>query len=75
MMQKDLLGQDMFLIGSPGPMRRRIALMYLVRDCNILHYDILFLKFFMPDLGINTSFGGLYKSDVSLQASVFPKNL
>ncbi|XP_067943521.1 von Willebrand factor A domain-containing protein 8-like [Watersipora subatra] len=29
MMQKDLLGQDIFLIGCPGPMRRRLALMYL----------------------------------------------
>ncbi|XP_076454368.1 von Willebrand factor A domain-containing protein 8-like [Babylonia areolata] len=28
-MQKDLLGQDVFLIGPPGPLRRQIALMYL----------------------------------------------
>lgn len=28
-MQKDLLGQDVFLIGSPGPLRRQIAMMYL----------------------------------------------
>jgi hypothetical protein len=29
MMQKDALGQDMFLIGSPGPLRRHLAMMYL----------------------------------------------
>ncbi|TPX37183.1 hypothetical protein SmJEL517_g01076 [Synchytrium microbalum] len=29
MMQKDVLGQDMFLIGPPGPLRRRLALTYL----------------------------------------------
>ncbi|XP_005100871.1 von Willebrand factor A domain-containing protein 8 [Aplysia californica] len=28
-MQKDSLGQDVFLIGPPGPLRRQIALMYL----------------------------------------------
>ncbi|XP_050390689.1 von Willebrand factor A domain-containing protein 8 [Patella vulgata] len=28
-MQKDLLGQDVFLIGPPGPFRRQVALMYL----------------------------------------------
>lgn len=28
-MQKDLLGQDVFLIGAPGPLRRQIAMMYL----------------------------------------------
>ncbi|KAM9343638.1 von Willebrand factor A domain-containing protein 8 [Pholidichthys leucotaenia] len=28
-MQKDLLGQDVFLIGSPGPLRRSIAMQYL----------------------------------------------
>lgn len=27
-MQKDLLGQDMFLIGPPGPLKRHLALMY-----------------------------------------------
>eukprot|EP00729_Bicosta_minor_P024471 gene24471-18100_t len=26
MLQKDTLGQDMFLIGAPGPTRRRLAL-------------------------------------------------
>lgn len=29
-MQKDLLGQDVFLIGPPGPLRRSIAMQYLV---------------------------------------------
>lgn len=29
MLQKDILGQDMFLIGKPGPSRRRLALAYL----------------------------------------------
>ncbi|XP_027851720.2 von Willebrand factor A domain-containing protein 8 [Aphis gossypii] len=29
MLQKDILGQDMFLIGKPGPLRRRLALAYL----------------------------------------------
>uniref|UniRef100_A0A8B9HQR7 von Willebrand factor A domain-containing protein 8 n=1 Tax=Astyanax mexicanus TaxID=7994 RepID=A0A8B9HQR7_ASTMX len=28
-MQKDLLGQDVFLIGPPGPLRRAIAMQYL----------------------------------------------
>ncbi|XP_041358414.1 von Willebrand factor A domain-containing protein 8-like [Gigantopelta aegis] len=28
-MQKDLLGQDVFLIGPPGPLRREVAMMYL----------------------------------------------
>ncbi|KAL3861823.1 hypothetical protein ACJMK2_007838 [Sinanodonta woodiana] len=28
-MQKDLLGQDVFIIGAPGPLRRQIAMMYL----------------------------------------------
>ncbi|KAK3095149.1 hypothetical protein FSP39_010820 [Pinctada imbricata] len=28
-MQKDALGQDVFLIGSPGPLRRQVAMMYL----------------------------------------------
>ena len=36
MIQKDLLGQDIFLIGSPGPLRRRLALMYLVRSLSAL---------------------------------------
>ena len=26
--QKDSLGQDVFLLGSPGPLRRRVALYY-----------------------------------------------
>jgi AAA domain (dynein-related subfamily) len=29
MLQKDILGQDMFLLGRPGPLRRSIALQYL----------------------------------------------
>ncbi|XP_034832345.1 von Willebrand factor A domain-containing protein 8 [Maniola hyperantus] len=29
MMQKDILGQDMFLLGRPGPSRRKVALQYL----------------------------------------------
>jgi len=28
-MQKDSLGQDVFLIGPPGPLRRQVAMMYL----------------------------------------------
>ena len=28
-MQKDLLGQDIFLIGRPSPLRRKLALQYL----------------------------------------------
>ena len=28
--QKDVLGQDVFLIGPPGPLRRIIAMQYLV---------------------------------------------
>lgn len=37
MLQKDLLGQDMFLIGRPGPLRRSIVMQYLQltqRECN-----------------------------------------
>lgn len=33
-LQKDLLGQDMFLIGPPGPLRRSVAMQYLVRKIN-----------------------------------------
>ncbi|RZF49335.1 hypothetical protein LSTR_LSTR012199 [Laodelphax striatellus] len=29
MLQKDALGQDMFLIGRPGPLKRRLAMQYL----------------------------------------------
>lgn len=31
-MQKDLLGQDIFLIGPPGPLRRSVAMQYLVSN-------------------------------------------
>lgn len=34
-MQKDLLGQDVFLIGPPGPLRRSIAMQYLVSKHNL----------------------------------------
>lgn len=39
MMQKDLLGQDMFLIGPPGPERRRLALAF----CEMLGRDVEYL--------------------------------
>nr|CAD7197513.1 unnamed protein product [Timema douglasi] len=29
MLQKDVLGQDIFLLGRPGPLRRRLAMQYL----------------------------------------------
>lgn len=29
MMQKDLLGQDIFLLGPPGPRKRNLAMQYL----------------------------------------------
>lgn len=29
MLQKDVLGQDMFLLGPPGPKRRHLAMQYL----------------------------------------------
>jgi len=29
MLKKDLLGQDMFLIGAPSPLRRSLAMQYL----------------------------------------------
>lgn len=38
-MQKDLLGQDIILIGPPGPERRRVAL----RFCEIAHREVEFL--------------------------------
>lgn len=38
MLQKDLLGQDMFLIGRPGPLRRTIAMQYLQLTQQELEY-------------------------------------
>ncbi|GFO07343.1 von Willebrand factor a domain-containing protein 8-like [Plakobranchus ocellatus] len=37
-MQKDSLGQDVFLIGPPGPLRRQIAMMYLELTKRELEY-------------------------------------
>eukprot|EP00760_Papus_ankaliazontas_P017911 PhM_4_TR17397/c0_g1_i1/m.85845 len=39
MMQKDLLDQDMFLLGHPGPLRRWLALMF----CEITQREVEFL--------------------------------
>lgn len=51
-MQKDLLGQDVFLIGPPGPLRRSIAMQYLVsthethtHSNHIYHVSSLFRMF------------------------------
>ena len=39
MLQKDLLGQDMFLIGPPGHFRRTVCMKYLsVRFCECIDY-------------------------------------
>lgn len=38
MLQKDLLGQDMFLIGRPGPLRRQIAMQFLEMTNRELEY-------------------------------------
>lgn len=38
MLQKDLLGQDMFLIGRPGPLRRTICMQYLQLTQRELEY-------------------------------------
>lgn len=40
-MQKDLLGQDMFLIGPPGPRRRLLAMQYLELTNRELEYVAL----------------------------------
>ncbi|KAK0046521.1 E3 ubiquitin-protein ligase RNF14 [Biomphalaria pfeifferi] len=40
-MQKDALGQDVFLIGPPGPLRRQIAMMYLQLTKRELEYVAL----------------------------------
>ncbi|GFR87627.1 von Willebrand factor A domain-containing protein 8-like [Elysia marginata] len=37
-MQKDSLGQDVFLIGPPGPLRRQVAMMYLELTKRELEY-------------------------------------
>ncbi|XP_045536521.1 von Willebrand factor A domain-containing protein 8 [Papilio machaon] len=41
MMQKDSLGQDMFLLGRPGPNRRKVALQYLELTQRELEYVAL----------------------------------
>ncbi|XP_054285808.1 von Willebrand factor A domain-containing protein 8 [Macrosteles quadrilineatus] len=41
MMQKDILGQDMFLLGGPGPRRARLALAYLELTERELEYVAL----------------------------------
>ncbi|KAF5289201.1 hypothetical protein FQR65_LT00087 [Abscondita terminalis] len=41
MMQKDLLGQDIFLIGPPGPRRRTLAMQYLELTNRELEYVAL----------------------------------
>lgn len=41
MLQKDLLGQDMFLIGPPGPKRRNLAMQYLQLTNRELEYIAL----------------------------------
>ncbi|XP_064465910.1 von Willebrand factor A domain-containing protein 8-like isoform X2 [Ornithodoros turicata] len=39
-MQKDILGQDIFLIGVPGPYRRRIALQYLLTQREVEYVSL-----------------------------------
>lgn len=41
MLQKDLLGQDIFLIGRPGPMRRSIVMQFLELTQRELEYVAL----------------------------------
>lgn len=41
MLQKDLLGQDMFLIGTPGPLRRTIVMQFLELTRRELEYVAL----------------------------------
>lgn len=41
MLQKDVLGQDMFLIGPPGPKRRNLAMQYLQLTNRELEYIAL----------------------------------
>ena len=46
MLQKDLLRQDMFLIGPPGSGRRRLALAY----CEMMNRDVEFLALSRLDI-------------------------
>ena len=55
---QDLLGQDVFLIGAPGPLRRQIAMMYLVCTLSMIgknfsrqHLEIFF-SFFPEKKGL-----------------------
>jgi hypothetical protein len=41
MLQKDILGQDIFLIGRPGPLRRQLAMQYLEMTGRELEYVAL----------------------------------
>jgi hypothetical protein len=41
MLQKDLLGQDIFLIGRPGPLRRQLTMQYLEMTGRELEYVAL----------------------------------
>ena len=46
LLKQDKLGQDVFLIGSPGPSRRLLAMQYLVnlminKFLNILYYNFV----------------------------------
>jgi hypothetical protein len=42
-MLQDLLGQDVFLIGPPGPLRRNVAMMYLVSSSLLKKLIYIFL--------------------------------
>ena len=49
LLKQDKLDQDVFLIGSPGPSRRLLAMQYLVnlminKFLNILYYNNLFIS-------------------------------
>ena len=51
-MQKDLLGQDVFLIGRPGPLRRQVAMQYLqLTQREIGHFSHYMFSFFSEPLG------------------------
>ena len=41
---KDLLGQDMFLIGPPGPLKRHLALMYCVSECALYSISYIYIR-------------------------------